>query len=191
MLTHTYLESFKRIFNDDLKPKQHLLLHYVRAIREMGPVVHFGVMRMEAKHQFFKQVAQKTKNYINLKKTMAQQHQEQICVQNSPFMDQINGSKRKTPLGCLNDFHKYQTAIRNVLTAEMIAEASIVNSVEINGTKYKNGFVFTYEKTLHLIDNVIKSNDKFWLLCTNSFDIEEYDTFLNSFLLKKKTKDSQ
>lgn len=40
-----------------LKPKHHFMLLYPRAIRALGPIVHFWAMRFEAKHGFFKRVS--------------------------------------------------------------------------------------------------------------------------------------
>lgn len=70
-LTQEHMELFKEQFNTHLRPKHHLILHYASVIRSMGPVIYLWVMRMEAKHQYFNRVAQNTKNFVNLKKTLA------------------------------------------------------------------------------------------------------------------------
>lgn len=41
-------------FGGRLLPKHHLLLHYTRVIRKMGPLLPMWNMRFEAKHQYFK-----------------------------------------------------------------------------------------------------------------------------------------
>lgn len=70
-LIATHLQCYQSYFGQPLKPKQHFLTHYVGIIRSMGPVIKFWAMRMEAKHQYFKRVAQTTKNFVNIKKTLA------------------------------------------------------------------------------------------------------------------------
>lgn len=60
-LVTKHLEYYQLFFGQQLKPKHHFLLHYERVIRAMGPVVKFWAMRMEAKHQYFKQLVRQTK----------------------------------------------------------------------------------------------------------------------------------
>lgn len=184
-LIHKYLDSFIKLFGGGLKPKHHLLLHYVRVIRAMGPVTFFWVMRMEAKHQFFKRIAQRTKNFVNLKKTMAQQHQEAMYLAQSPYTDEISVSKKMTPIGCSIDYNTYQNTLRRVLTMNMLDETFVVNSIQINGIKYKSDYLIVYENTIYLIDHVIMHKNQFWILCCCSYKIEKYESFLNSFILKK------
>lgn len=182
-LVQKHLDSFIKIFGKHLKPKQHLLLHYARVIRSMGPIVFFWVMRMESKHQFFKRIAQRTKNFINLKKTMALQHQENMAIDGPSFSNEIIVSKKTTLFGCCNEHDKYKHLIDRV---GMISDNTIVvNSVEIDGVKYKAGYIVENRKTLCLIEYVVKYENRFWLLCSHSYNIEKYDSFLNSFLIRK------
>ncbi|XP_050988379.1 uncharacterized protein LOC127179124 [Labeo rohita] len=45
---------FKCLFPDrNLLPKHHLMMHYPRCIRNIGPIVHMWSMRFESKHNFF------------------------------------------------------------------------------------------------------------------------------------------
>lgn len=55
------------------------MLHYPRAIRKLGPLVHFWSMRFEAKHGFFKRVSHVTCNFKNICKTQAYRHQMMMC----------------------------------------------------------------------------------------------------------------
>lgn len=110
-LIHMHLDSFIELFGGGLKPKHHLLLHYIRVIRAMGPVVFLWVMRMEAKHQFFKRIAQRTKFFVNLKKTMAQQHQETMYLAQSPYLDEVNVSKKMTHICYSTNCNKYQDTL--------------------------------------------------------------------------------
>lgn len=63
-LVHEHLSSFINSFEENLKPKHHFLLHYSKVIRSIGPVIFLWAMRMEAKHQFFKDIARRTKKSI-------------------------------------------------------------------------------------------------------------------------------
>lgn len=59
-----------------LKPKMHMLLHYPDTIRRIGPVIFSSTLRYEAKHHFFKQLASKFSNQINVLRYLAERHQE-------------------------------------------------------------------------------------------------------------------
>ncbi|KAJ8686124.1 hypothetical protein QAD02_021918 [Eretmocerus hayati] len=70
-----YLESFQRLYNLKLIPKQHLLIHYIRLILKFGPLYLYNTLRPEAEHQFFKQAIEKTKNLKDPSKSLAMHHQ--------------------------------------------------------------------------------------------------------------------
>lgn len=88
-----HLQCYQAFFDLPLKPKHHFLLHYVSVIRAMGPVVKFWAMRMEAKHQYFKQLVNHTKQFVNIKKTLAYKHQEQLFGIATPFKDDVELGK--------------------------------------------------------------------------------------------------
>lgn len=185
ILVQSYLEDYKKIFNENLRPKHHFLLHYARVIRSMGPVIWFWVMRMESKHQFFKRVAQKTKNYINLKKTMAEQHQEKVYFAGFVYKDEIVVGKRVIPMESLREYKKYEDTISQVFTMTMIEEASIVNSLQINSIKYKSNYLLVCDNAFCEIEHIVMHENRFWFICSLSYNIKKVDTFLNSFLLEK------
>lgn len=185
-LVGLYLEDYKNKFNENLRPKHHFLLHYARVIRSMGPVIWFWVMRMESKHQFFKRIAQKTSNFINLKKTMAEKHQEKVYLDS--FIKLKLWLEKKIPIDCCNEYEKYEDTIKQVITESMIEEVSIVNSIEINNIKFKTNYLFEYNGKLHEIDYIVAHKNTFWFLCSFSYDIKKFDGFLNSLLLKKFEK---
>lgn len=107
-----HLSSFKSVFNEHFRPKHHFLLHYPWVIRTMGPIIFFWAMRMEAKHQYFKQIGQKTKNFINLKKTMANEHQEKVFLEGFSLRDEVVQSKTTLPLSDCNDYDDYENVLR-------------------------------------------------------------------------------
>lgn len=162
-LTQSYLESYKNVFNTHLRPKHHLLLHYARVMRAMGPVMLFSVMRMESKHQFFKRVSQKTKNFINLKHTMAQQHQESLSLVGSAYVDQIEMSKKSTPFEFCADFDLNENILMQMFTRTMLEEATIVNSLQINNIKYKPDFLIKFDNVICEIKKIIVCKNRFGL----------------------------
>ncbi|XP_064473413.1 uncharacterized protein LOC135388048 [Ornithodoros turicata] len=57
-----------------ITPKLHYMVHYPRLIREFGPLRRFWTMRFEGKHQYFKSLASRVKNFRNICRTLAQRH---------------------------------------------------------------------------------------------------------------------
>lgn len=187
-LVHEFLEAFKQLFCVNLRPKHHFLLHYVRVIRMMGPVLFFWVMRMEAKHQFFKRVAQKTKNFINLKKSMAYQHQEWLYLAGNAYTDDIKVSKKVNSLRLSIDCETYGDVLKEVFSETMIGEALVINSVQINNNKCKPNSLILFGSEICEIEHIVTHSNQFWAFCSYSYCIKEYNTFLNSFLLERFEK---
>lgn len=176
-----YFSSYIECFHKHLKPKQHLLLHYPRVIRMMGPIIFMWVMRMESKHQFFKQIAQSSKNYINLKKTMAIKHQEKQFSAEFSYIDKIKISKKSSSIFHNNIYELYQEAIDKCFTERDLTDMIIVNSVEVNSVKYKAGYLVAHASHFSEINRVIMLENQVWFLCNSQYTIKRYDVFLNSF----------
>lgn len=69
-LIQNYLRDFHAL-GGNMTMKAHLLLHYPRVIRQMGPLRHLSSMRLEAKHRDFKQYAKVNRNHKNVPMTLA------------------------------------------------------------------------------------------------------------------------
>ena len=79
-LIQDHLQAFKELFPDNnIRPKQHFLLHYVSAIEMYGPLRLCWCMRFEAKHAYFTHVAQVVHNFKNICSTLAQKHQLKLA----------------------------------------------------------------------------------------------------------------
>lgn len=180
-----YLSSYMECFNKHLKPKQHLLLHYPRVIRMMGPIIFMWVMRMESKHQVLKQIAQSTKNFINLKKTMATKHQEKQFVAEFSYCDEIIISKKTYSVFHNQIYEAYQEIFDQHFTESDICDMELVNSVEVNSFRYRAGYLIPHACNFSEINHIISLKNKIWFLCNHHYSIQKYDSFLNSFLLQK------
>lgn len=78
----SFRQHFMQIFCSEnsvpkltLRPKFHFIEHYPNAIRRFGPLVNCSTMRYEAKHFWFKRIAQKALNYKNVTLTLSRKHQ--------------------------------------------------------------------------------------------------------------------
>lgn len=102
----------------------------------MGPLKTMSMMRIESKHKFFTDRAKRTNNFINIAKTLANDHQEYISTQSSSYEDVISHSK-KTKLLCLsNDFAIFQTVLVNI-TAIDLQTAVEIKFLKINSNVYR------------------------------------------------------
>ncbi|XP_028418042.1 uncharacterized protein LOC114542794 isoform X2 [Dendronephthya gigantea] len=80
LIISEYLEQFKRLYPErKLIPKQHFMVHYPNQILRYGPLVRNWCMRFEAKHHYFKLLAQTVGCFKNIAKTLATRHQRLQC----------------------------------------------------------------------------------------------------------------
>lgn len=71
-----YFEFRKQSFpNLKLRPKHHYICHYPELIRKFGPLKNLGTMRFEHKHQYFKNIMRRFKNFKNITFSLANYHQ--------------------------------------------------------------------------------------------------------------------
>lgn len=71
-----HLHFFSSLFPEhNLINKHHNLLHYAESIKQNGPLTDYWCMRYEAKHYQLKQRASTCRNFKNIIKTIAEQHQ--------------------------------------------------------------------------------------------------------------------
>jgi len=59
-------------------PKLHYMIHYPRQIEMFGPLRNLWCMRFEAKHQYFKKLADVVKSHKNLSFSLAKRHQMRV-----------------------------------------------------------------------------------------------------------------
>ena len=61
MISHFLQSYFIRFEEDSVTPKAYFLTHYARQILFFGPLIHCWTLRFEAKHNHFKEGANRTK----------------------------------------------------------------------------------------------------------------------------------
>ena len=71
-----YIENRKTVISHvSFKTKHHVLSYYLGFILKFGSLIRVWTMRFESKHSYFKNVARRCKNFINVPKTIAYNHQ--------------------------------------------------------------------------------------------------------------------
>ena len=173
-----WLELIRDTFPDfRIKPKFHFLIHYGTHIRRHGPLRHLWTLRFESKHSSLKTIADRSKNRIDVCKTVASKHQRALALHlhDQGYMSdgrieglQSNTSDRRSAGGCL--------------LASAAVNGDIGHSVAFNGTSYKRGdVVLVHEEDVSfgVIKAVaVKEGDVFLALTMLSC---EYDMHLNAY----------
>lgn len=169
-LIDAFLSGIIACFDEPLIPKLHFLLHYPAIIQKMGPVVYMSTIRYEAKHQVFKDMVKKTKNFRNINKSLVLKHQRQICVQGVTLNDEIKSTKLKPTLDESFPHNDNMWLYTDHLS--------------FNNYDYKNGFLIIHDLTLYQIQKIYFVAEKYVFLC-EQYQVSSFDIFLNSFLVKK------
>lgn len=74
-LINKHNSDYVLFFNDNLKPKHHILTHYPLVILKSGPPRHFWCFRYEAKHKELKMYARAITSRKNICLTLAIKYQ--------------------------------------------------------------------------------------------------------------------
>ncbi|KAK0150717.1 hypothetical protein N1851_008187 [Merluccius polli] len=120
---------FKLLFPEkSLLPKHHLLTHYPRSIRHIGPVIHMWCMRYEGKHNYFKR---QLKSFKNITKTLAKKHQRFMAYS----WESISSSKLTMGPG-------------RMMTLDDFAESSDI-AAKLNLTHFENTNVLSVKWVKH------------------------------------------
>lgn len=196
-LIKIHLEAFKEKFNAKLKPKQHFLTHYPSVIRLIGPTNNYWMMRMEAKHKFFTDCVNRSRNFTNITKTLATKHQQKMSRISLKYGDQIEES-HKIVLKESDLISRY-----NELIGDTDPVLYKMKFTKFNGIEYRNGLMLTKDQQIFEIKNII-SNGKgsFIFECLvykvknfnfscNSYEIEKEESALDSILLSINALDNK
>lgn len=173
-----------------LIPKAHLLLHYPNAIRKVGPLKHMWTMRFECKHQFFTNAAKNTKNFINIKKTLALKSQEKICLKGFAIKDHIEESKRKILIRAHNQFPTYESFLCSIDVNVDLDRLFILPFLSFNNYTYKSGLVLIENFLVYEILFVLKSRNDYYFLC-ELYEINDFEHSLNSIEIRPSCPDRQ
>lgn len=131
-------------YSVSLTPKDHLIIHYPMIIEKMGPPRAYWTMRFESKNGYFKNLANKLKNFKDIAFTLSVRHQKYIISEwknKSSFSDEpvLNNFKKE----CLESIN-YAKLITEDLNITGNTFIYIGKSVQFKGTKLLlNKFICT------------------------------------------------
>ena len=157
---------------ETMKPKHHYMAHYSKLYKFHGPLIHLWAMRMESKHQFFKNCIRTSKNFINPTKTCATRHQlAQVSFRyNGLFPKKLEippnaASVREIRAG-MND--EYLERFLSIYGQDDL----IPTSVKVFGTKYEPGMILILHKNcfgslkVGLLNAIACSREETFFGCT-------------------------
>lgn len=176
LLITNHHKDYIRLFNDSLKPKHHLMLHYYDVILQSGPPRHYWSFRFEAEHKRFKTYAGNITSRKNICVSLAKKFQLM-------FANYLMEPLRSTYV--LKECHRIQT--RHSELIENFCRRFKINSNHIQcytkctyrSKKYKMGFFISQYVDVASPENVA------------IFEIQEILSSVSSknlYLVCKRTK---
>ncbi|XP_055550872.1 uncharacterized protein LOC129733225 [Wyeomyia smithii] len=161
---------YTQLFNEKLKPKYHILLHYVQTIRKLGPPRYTWSFRFEAFHQIFKKYCRNITSRRNICLT--------LCTKASLiFSNNLNNA----------NFFGIDLTYKNAVTVKLInmpyfalldIDSNIhlhnfqaSNNVSYKGVEYKIGYFLSKSSRrlsnieLYEIRDILIKNDDLYFVC--------------------------
>lgn len=169
-------QQYCDLFEQTLKPKFHLLLHYPTIMKKIGPVRHIWVMRYEAFHKELKNTAKVSSSRVNLLLTLCIKQQLKLSYRFLSRKGLSDPMEYGQFIGTLHDIKEIQLSslieTRNIVFSE---ETSAFSSVTINNIKYR------VKNVLQINDTESDSDLKFGLLLYILVDKKNVTFILSPF----------
>ncbi len=189
----TFHQKYYAEFEDSVTPKAHYLIHYARQMKLFGPLVHCQTLRCESKHNYYKEIANRTKNRKNMCRTLAYRNQYQQCLYHtSPnFLSDDNVQDSKGGLFPVRLLaNKVQDLLAPLLgTRESVYQAE---SVTVDGVKYSAGSCVVHEFDDEICDTFIFGSISIIFviggnayLLTEVLETEEFRQDIHAYIVTK------
>ncbi|XP_029829727.3 uncharacterized protein LOC115314770 [Ixodes scapularis] len=197
-----YLERLITCFSVDFKDvfpavrvpcKLHFLIHYPRYMLMYGPLVRIWSMRYEGKHQYFKDLARKLRNFKNIVSTLANRHQAyemylQCCE---------TGDMNMTTRGCKPLLYEHLPfVVKNFICANAMSTETIFSlvSADIGGTAHAVGSVkvidLSSDQPNFVMVTGIFSVSRHLLLQVEKLKTIEFDEHYHANVIRKTSETS-
>ena len=165
-----------------LRFKQHVMLHYTRAIRNVGPLCNISAMRGEAKHQSLKRIAESTASRRNLPKTII------ICdgFEFAARSLKTNGFQNLPKIGKAKIVSEEVLDKIRLIDSDNILNLSNLKAIKylnVHGIKFREGYAL-YEKDSYSVESLYKINHIITDYSKSFFIVEK----LTNFTYKKNIR---
>lgn len=174
-----HLESIQQKFGVELLSKHHNLTHYARVIRAMGPLPLLSTFRYESKNKSIKEIANRSRNFININKTIAMEHQKLMTTQIDSYKDiythgvEINTAA--TDVRHIFGSEHLPDPIERFVSEETIIE---VKWFRMNDWTYRKGLIVLKNAIYEIVRIFTRNGD--YLLLVKRYIAVSYHKNLNS-----------
>lgn len=174
--TKLHLESIIEFFDKNLTPKHHFLSHYVTIIKRMGPINCMNMAKNESKHKVLKQYVQKSNNFINITKSLANKNQEVVATTFNTYTDVISYGK-------LTECEK--SYCESILSLNLGQKISKTKFFKCNSFDYRKSLLILADHFLYEIDEILIIEEKVYFACYH-FEYVNFDKFTNCYVISRK-----
>ncbi|KAE8738222.1 hypothetical protein FOCC_FOCC016306 [Frankliniella occidentalis] len=184
-------ELFVATFDEHLKPVHHLLLHYWRYIRSIGPLVQTSTSRYESKNREGKIAAYSTESRVNIIVTIMKKNQLKMAYQllskNHFDLQFVAGSRTNSPASIVPYFQLFS----QILNIEENDILSCVKSVEYGGTRYcinsvvVHGITHNTAPKFGKIESIFIYGNSQLNFVLQDFDVLEFDDHLHAYKVEE------
>lgn len=178
------------LFNDNLKPKHHFLVHYPTIIQNSGPPRHYWCFRFEGKHRELKMYARSTTSRKNITLTLAKKYQFKFAYNLMKDLDKKIIFKDKHKV-----LTKYNEIINNRLNITSL-QYTCYTELRFNGILYKDGYYLTKhcdEMCLFKIFELISMNnnpDNIVYILTKKILLNGFNSHFESFIVNNSEEEA-
>lgn len=178
--------NYVLLFQDTLKPKHHILLHYPLIIKKSGPPKHFWCFRYEAKHKDLKAYARNISSRKNIALSLAKKCQYKYAYNIMNYKNNKNNIE-------LENRHKitsnHTTFLERIYGFSFDTNLCSYSQIDYKGTTYKTGYFLTNlidEVCLYeILEIVINLNHLNVTLIVNQIEIDCYCPHLKAYKVNK------
>lgn len=179
-----HLTGVLNVYNRQLTPKQHFLVHYPEFIRKMGPSIHLWTMRLEAKHKTLTEMSRRKMNFKNLTKLLSFGHQEQFCKRPSISIEP-KPAKRFTKFNKYNQFGQFETIVRRDLGSEFNTY-HVHDFATYDTIVYRKGNLIIENGRIYEIALILSVNNSLISFIVDLYAVKSYDKYFNSLVIEKQ-----
>lgn len=186
-----FVTEFLQMYSDiggAMKPKFHYMVHYASMIERYGPLIHCWTLRFEGKHNYFKELANRTKNKMNTCLSLTRRHQSYQCMNVNSTTglfgeSSVCSSGNEVRVAMLSGDE--QKAMGKLNVGERVHKT---NTCEHNGTQYNAGACVVYNVSNGLLQFAriqhvffILGHPYLWLL---ESELCSYSTHHHGYILR-------
>lgn len=185
-------KKYMSLSKNDLRPKYHKLLHYLRIIEAIGPLKPLWAMRSESKYKELRQAARVTSNRIAIAFTLSVKTSLKVCER---FISQKGLEHRlefssyceRTQVDCLDDFVNFSHKLPSSCKSSDFW--NIVKWVKVDGTDYEPGMVVVeslgnFFPNLAIIDTIALTDNREVIFLLKHLVNRGFVSHLHSYLVE-------